>query len=235
MGSEDRLLYLWLATLTAALVVFGLSPHIDLAVSGFFYGPGTGFPLLQSAWIEAARLVLWTISEVFCLLALIGFVLALATGRDALRLPARVWGFVLALYVLGPGIIVNGLLKRYWGRARPDAIAEFGGDKVFSAPLIPSDQCAANCSFVSGEAAAATAIGITLFVILWHFRHGLTPAAWRVGRAIAIAVPVTGAAVRVIVGRHFLSDVIFAILIVSGIALALNRLILRGRGGSRQP
>ena len=50
--------------------------------------------------------------------------LATLALRGRTRVPARLWGFVVALYVLGPGLIVNALLKSYWGRARPAAVFE---------------------------------------------------------------------------------------------------------------
>ena len=228
MPTEGIALRVWLVSVMLTLGVFGVWPDVDLIVSGLFHDRAQGFWLADLRVIEVPRNVLWTASEVLALVSAIGLTVALVRRRPALWLPARIWGFVLALFAAGPGIIVNGLLKEYWGRARPDAIGQFGGDRRFTGPFLPADQCAHNCSFVSGEAAAAMALGISLYIMLRHLRPRLPRAVWRAGVLIALAVPPLGAAVRVMAGRHFLSDVICAGLIVAGLALLFDRLILRG-------
>lgn len=52
-------------------------------------------------------------------------------------------------------LIVNGIFKTFWGRARPRDIDLFGGSKAFSLPLEISNQCAWDCSFMSGHTAVA--------------------------------------------------------------------------------
>jgi lipid A 4'-phosphatase len=227
MPTEGIALRVWLVSVVLTLAVFGIWPQLDLALSGLFYDPAQGFWLAQLGVVEGLRTLIWDAAEVFLLLAAVGLTAALVRRRPAIWLPARVWGFVLALFGAGPGIVVNGLLKEFWGRARPDAVAQFGGDRMFTAPFLPTDQCAHNCSFVSGEAAAAMAMGIGIYVILRHLRPRLSPGVWWAGVGIAVAAPVLGAALRVIAGRHFLSDVICAGLIVAGLALLLDRLVLR--------
>ncbi|QLQ19882.1 MAG: phosphatase PAP2 family protein [Exiguobacterium profundum] len=66
-------------------------------------------------------------------------------------------GFVLAVYALGTGVLVHGLLKAYWGRARPAQVTEFGGIAAFTPPWLISQECTRNCSFVSGEVSGAVA------------------------------------------------------------------------------
>ena len=229
MRTENVALRLWLLSVMLTLVLFGVWPRLDVAVSGLFHDPGRGFWLADLGVVEVPRMLLWDAAGLFCVLAAIGLTAALVLRRPALGLPARLWAFVLALFVAGPGIVVNGLLKEFWGRARPDAIVLFGGDRRFTGPFLPADQCARNCSFVSGEAAAAMAMGIGLYVILRHLRPRLSPVVWRAGVGIAVAVPVLGAALRVVAGRHFLSDVICAGLIVVGLALLFDRLMLRAK------
>src|SRR5690606_18059807 len=153
--------------------------------------------------------------------------------RPLLGVDAREAGFIFLLYLLGPILLVNGVLKTYWGRARPVDVAEFGGAATFTPPWLPADQCVANCSFVSGEGSAATAL-LLAFVVL-------APDAWRLfpRRAFALyalaglVLPATGLALRIMTGRHFLSDTIFAVLLVLSLALGLLRLLLKGRCGSR--
>jgi lipid A 4'-phosphatase len=111
---------------------------------------------------------------------------------------------------------VNGILKEHWGRARPEQV--FGGEAEFTAPLVIADECARNCSFVSGEAAAAAALAIVVGALSWPT---LGPRGRR--RAVALLGSVASAAglMRVATGRHFLSDVVFAALVTAFVALAL--------------
>ncbi len=60
------------------------------------------------------------------------------------------WASSLAI---GPGLVVNTLLKDHWGRARPHQILEFGGTAHFSPAVLISDQCARNCPSHPGHAA----------------------------------------------------------------------------------
>ena len=53
------------------------------------------------------------------------------------------------------------MLKKFWGRARPNDILELGGKDNFSAWFQYSDACSANCSFVSGDAS----VGFSLIVL----------------------------------------------------------------------
>jgi lipid A 4'-phosphatase len=223
---REALIRAWLLSAVLAAVLFSAAPGLDVAVSGLFFSGGR-FWLSDVGWLDRLRHLLWDASVILILASIAGLVTAHATGRPALWLPGRVWVFVLLLYAAGPGLIVNALLKEYWGRARPANVEAFGGPAQFTAPLWPADQCGRNCSFVSGEAAAAVALGIAIFVMARHLRDRPGPAGMRRVVAAALVLAVTGSLLRLIAGRHFLSDVVFAWLIVAGLALMLDRLILR--------
>ena len=66
---------------------------------------------------------------------------------------ARCW-FLVAVLVVGPGLVANSIFKDNWGRARPREVVELGGTKPFTPPLLPATSCSRNCSFVSGEASS---------------------------------------------------------------------------------
>ena len=105
-----------------------------------------------------------------------------------------------------------------WGRARPANVGEFGGTAAFTPPLWPADECLRNCSFVSGEASGATALAVTI----WLLSAPIRPPWLRHGcRALAVGICLVCSSFRVVAGRHFLSDVVFAVLLVTGIALVL--------------
>jgi lipid A 4'-phosphatase len=204
--------------------LFLLWPEIDLAVSRPFYVPGQGFPLAEAAWAEALRWLIWRMSEGVVALSLL--LLGLAAIRRSLgSLGAREGGFILLLYGLGPGLLVNGILKSYWGRARPASVTEFGGTLDFTPPLLIADECTRNCSFVSGEGAAAVALCISLIVILSRFRDRLSPFLFRALVSVAVFIALAGSLLRIAAGRHFLSDTLFAAVLVLAIAAALAPLL----------
>ena len=216
------------AVFGAACVLFLVWPEIDLQVAALFHVPGTGFPAQSNATLGLLRETIWNLSIVLALTALAGGLVFAFTRRDLFGVPGGVWQFVALLYLLGPGLLVNGVLKSLWGRARPDQIVEFGGTASFSPAWVISDQCARNCSFVSGEGAGGAALVIGGLVVLMALRRRLGgPVLW-IAQGALIAAGLTGAAMRVGFGRHFLSDTVFAALLVGLIAIALWPLVSRG-------
>ncbi len=108
MRIETGLIWGLLAACTVTMVIFGIWPGIDLAVSGAFHS-ADGFAVKQTGAVEAVRNVIWDATLVVPLVALM--LLPLVWGlKRSLLLTARGWGFVLALFLIG------GVLK---GRASP--------------------------------------------------------------------------------------------------------------------
>ncbi|MCC0062522.1 MAG: phosphatase PAP2 family protein [Defluviimonas sp.] len=228
-GDLGRAWILLAAAYAAAAVIFSLWPGIDLWVSGLFYRPGAGFFLARSGALELLRETVWGAS-VLVALAAAGLLVLSALGRPLPIGTRAEAAFVFLLYLLGPVLLVDGLLKRFWGRARPASVTEFGGTLDFTVALVPADQCHRNCAFVSGEGAAAAALGVTFALVLPRLLPQLPPRMRRPMIALAILLPLAGMALRVMTGRHFLSDTVFAVLFVMTIALALGRFLRRADG-----
>lgn len=205
MAIEPMRAVLGLALLLVAVAaLFLLFPSIDLAVSqGAFLG-ARRFLLSEVAAARAVNAATpWVVGATAAAILLTGLVVVLR-GRPFLGLDLRRVTFLILSFVTGPGLIANLLLKSYWGRARPNDIADFGGAAVFSPALLPADQCPTNCSFVSGDVAVAFAYVAVALVL---------PARWRpLGLAVALLLGLCIAALRVLQGAHFLSDVVFAAL-----------------------
>lgn len=88
-------------------------------------------------------------------------------------------------------------------------------------------QCARNCSFVSGETSSAVALGVAFWI---------ASAVWRLEnwqrlylRVAGVLIPVFVIVQRVTSGRHFLSDAVFATLLVLTLAWGLLALASRAR------
>lgn len=225
--TSNRTIALLVGLIGLTLLIFGLWPGIDLAVSGYFHD-ASGFPIKRNPWIEGLRDALWDASLLMPLLALI--LLIWAIWR---KTAARLWGYILALFLIGPGLFVNAGFKAFWGRARPTNITEFGGSAHFTPAWIISDQCARNCSFVSGEGAGATALTIALLLILYRFRLTLGPVLYRAGQVVALMLLGFVGWQRVASGGHFLSDVVLSMLLITLIAAVLARLMPNPATASR--
>ena len=99
--------------------------------------------------------------------------------------------FLLSSLIVGPGLLVNLVLKDNWGRPRPVMVGPFGGADPYVEVWKVTDFCARNCSFVSGEVSTAVWLTAIAFVI---------PRAWRLSVAIIAAVY----AGRLAFGGHFI-------------------------------
>jgi lipid A 4'-phosphatase len=209
------------ATGVAAGAVFLAAPEIDLAAARLFHAPGTGFVGQSLAWVHAVRWAFIVLYFGTIALCLAGLVAVWRRRAQFLTLGKVHWLFLAACLAAGPGLVANVVLKDQWGRPRPRQVVEFGGTRHFTPPLVMSDQCPRNCSFVSGEASST-------YVVLYA-AAALVPQ-WSV--ALVAAGTVGGLAtglVRMSQGGHFLSDVIFAGVFMALTVLALRALILRER------
>jgi membrane-associated PAP2 superfamily phosphatase len=216
------------ATLVAALV-FTFWPGLDLLASAPFHDTATGTWLAEAPALAFLREALWTGMELATLGFALLFLLALARRRAA-AVPARLWGFALLAMALGPGLLVNGLLKDNWGRARPRTVAAFGGEDVFTPAFEIADQCLKNCSFVSGEVAAAATLSLVLWLLASARLRG--PARPALAAALIAGTALAGF-LRLASGGHFLSDIVFAVLVTALLTLALWRLTASARAAPR--
>lgn len=208
----------WLfAAIGLFAALFLIWPEIDLAASAVFYDGG--FRLRYNKPLDQFRHIFLNLVTFSALFALGMFCRSATIGARRV-VPLQVWSFIAATFIAGPLVLVNSILKDHWGRARPADIMFFGGDATFTPPLIITDQCASNCSFVSGEGAAIATVMMVLWVVVWPKLNGV----WRIG-ALWLGLPFAtfGIALRVMMGRHFLSDTIFAILFCGVVAWVFYR------------
>lgn len=197
------------------LVPLVLFPQIDISLSGLFFEPERRIFVLRSHPLgDFVRKILPI------LLFILAGATAVAGGVAAWRrnpvmgISGRSALFVVAALALGPGLIVNLILKDHWGRPRPSTIAEFFGPNHYVPPFLISDQCLDNCSFPSGH--AALGFWLVAFALL-------TPPAWR-RRALwaAVGFGAMVGLVRIAQGGHFLSDVLVSGMIVVGLTCWLH-------------
>jgi len=201
-------------------------PQIDLAVTGLFHDPEHGFFLRENPVIRFFYSLVWWITA-GVLLSLLFFLLAAWTfyrKRAVCVRQRRTALYLLLVMIVGPGLLVNGVFKDHWGRARPSQVVEFGGAKQFTRAAVPADQCAKNCSFVSGHAS------VGFYFLALAFVLPRRRALWlSLGTGFGLFIGF----VRIAQGGHFFSDVIFAGIVVYLTALALHALLFRQPAESR--
>jgi lipid A 4'-phosphatase len=218
-AKETRRLLVAIAALTgvAASIVFVGWPELDLVAARFFNLGPRSFVFNHSDLAAALRfgfkLVTWAVG----IAAVLGIVLALARGKRLFGVSLKEWVVLALVLIVGPGLIANTLLKDNWARPRPMHVVEFGGPDQFTPVLARHGTCERNCSFISGEASSIFAIGFALALLMRRRRT-----AWIVGGAAA------GAAIgliRIGEGGHFLSDVVFAGVIMALVVALLHWLV----------
>jgi lipid A 4'-phosphatase len=209
--SEGRLL---LASSLLAALVFTLFPQIDLWASGGFYRPGDGFFLNLNPILQGLKQgTLWLMRAIALGLIVLG-ALAWFSHEGWLARHRKSVVYLMLVALIGPGLIVNGLLKEGWGRARPNEVQQFGGQRQFTPALVPASECDHNCSFSSGHAAAG-------FYLL-SFGY-VTRRRRKLWLGIGLAAGALLSAARVMQGGHFLSDVLFSGLITWATAYLVAR------------
>lgn len=112
--------------------------------------------------------------------------------------------FIILSVSIGAGLLVNGILKEHWGHPRPDAIAQFGGSGRYAPPWAkrPSGN---GESFPSGH--AAIAFSYIVFYFILRIPHPKLARAFFWGAIFLGSLMGLG---RVVQGRHFLSDILWA-------------------------
>ncbi len=199
--------------------LFAVYPSWDVWVAARFFDPEAAkFPLaINHEWNLVRRAANW-VPFLLLLPALFALVRKLVFPSERMRMAPSIVLYLLASFLIGPGLTSNLLLKENWGRPRPNSVQQFAGTAAFQPWWRPSGTCKRNCSFVSGEASQA----------YWTVAPAsLAPPQIRpiaLGAAVVFGTAV--GSLRVVFGRHFVTDILFAGLITIAIVMALYRLLL---------
>ncbi len=187
----------------------------DLEVQTFLYREAWSlgdYPALKALYHYGNIPALLTV--LYCLYALgrIYFSGTSAMYRKLLLYP-------ILVLILGPGLLVNSILKDNWGRPRPRDITEFGGKYAYESPLV-YDNTSPGKSFPCGHATMGFYFYALAFVAGRKSRIRfieLAAFATLFGGAIGFA--------RMAQGGHFLSDVIWAGALIYLVSFAVWRIL----------
>jgi lipid A 4'-phosphatase len=218
-GYRELLILGGVAILTT--LVFWLT-DLDIRVSRLFFVPGSS----DQPWIHG-DFVLWRLAYksdryltiTLAVISLSAIAVGLASRR---RRQLFLYGlFILLSTSIGAGLLVNETFKEHWGRARPDSIQEFGGSRRYIPPLAKGPPGGGH-SFASGH--ASIGFSFLAFWFIWRGRRrrlamGALIGALALGSLLGLA--------RIIQGRHFLSDVLWAFFISYFVCAALHHVVFR--------
>jgi membrane-associated PAP2 superfamily phosphatase len=189
------------------LSVLTLLLRLDRQFADFFYNAET------RSWAWSGLLVerlIYKLSPVPAFLMFGGGALAALASIRVERL--RSWrrtGLCFALcMLLGPGLVVNGVFKEFYGRPRPKQTTEYGGSMEFRPVWVVGIPRKAK-SFPCGHASIGFFFMAGYFV--WYKRNRKTAHAWLVfgllyGSVIGLA--------RMAKGGHWFSDVVWSAVFV---------------------
>lgn len=212
---------LWLLAAVAVYAALFLSfPEIDRWAQQWVVGRDGWFLLADVPW---AALVNQSLDLLLAAMLLAAGRLAIqaALGWPFRGIGLRDVGYVATVFLVGPVLLTNLVFKDQWGRARPIQVEASQGVDIFTPPLVLSDACPRNCSFPSGDAAAAYALLAPALLL---------PRRWRAfGIAAALAIGSFYGGIRILQGAHYLSDVIFAGLLSALVATGLHPLVFGSR------
>jgi lipid A 4'-phosphatase len=210
----QKYIFIWIWALTALCIIFFIFPELDIQISKIFYTEKEGFFYAQNAFVQIVfqlvPLLTYTAAIIYFTIGLYQYFIYKKFSKILL--------YLIVTLIIGPGILVNSVLKNNFGRARPKNIIEFGGNSTFHSLMVLSNQCSTNCSFSSGHAAAAYYFTNISF-ILPHRRQ-------KVAFYLAMAFGTLVGIMRIMQGGHFASDVLFSCLIVLLVNYFCKKLII---------
>jgi membrane-associated PAP2 superfamily phosphatase len=218
-----RIIFIILAGLAVLTgIIFAVAPGLDLAVASFFHEIGVrdSMPRLYRA-IEVARSFEPAVTTLAIAPAIVAVIVKMFWPKRRTVMSGRAALFLILTLVLGPGLLVNAVLKDHWSRPRPGMVTTLGGDMDFKPWWDPRGACRANCSFVSGETSSAVWLAAPALLV---------PVPWRyaaLGGVVVYACVI--AFMRLLLGGHFLSDVIFAAIFTGLVIWTVHGLLFRWR------
>ncbi len=187
-------------------VFFKMYPQIDIVAASQFYNETERFFLANHPLSMFVYHGVHYLTGIMATVFILSLIYMFVTKKAIFGIGKKTVAFMLAALILAPGLVTNTILKDNVGRPRPDAVIEFGGPHTFVPPFTISNACDKNCSFVSGHASLGFYLMVFGLVATGARRKYLLSAGFLAGVVIGF--------VRIIQGRHFFTDVVFAFFFV---------------------
>ena len=142
-------------------------PKLDLLFSSVYYNFTSGNFIYQenNAIVRFFYLIIPLLTKLFLIFVFIYLIYHVIKTKKLNVFYKSSASYLIVAALIGPGLIVNSVLKNYYGRARPAQIVEFGGTKSFAPPFSYTTECQANCAFPSGHASMAFYFSALAYVL----------------------------------------------------------------------
>ncbi len=210
----------WVLPLFVLVAIAPFSTQIDLSISSYFYRDGH-FTSNHYVWL------FYKYGEYIGLLvAFICGVVAIYTLLTQRFTYLTRGAFVAVItFVIGSGLITNGLFKNLWGRPRPRQIEQFGGTKAFTPFYQPNWTFPVKDdkqkSFPSGHASVGFFF-LVFAIIGWRERNRLLT--W-LGVIAGLGMGINLSLIRIMQGGHFFTDTLASALVMWYTGLAVTYFI----------
>lgn len=211
------------------VVVFSIFPELDIIVSSLFYNEASNnFPIYSN---PISRAVYYMVRYFSILMFFVGagcffydfivrkisFFEIFSPIRKFFKISARQGLYLASVIFVIPYFTIHYIFKPLWGRARPYQINDFSGVLDFT-PIYHFNPSWELSSFPSGHTSMAFSAFALYYVVPERYRAKLLPIIW--------LWAILGGVNRIVVGGHFLSDVIASAIITLFGVVALKKLIL---------
>ena len=202
---DFNLFSLCLIALLILIIFISVGNSLDIFVSELFFLDNNVFVLQSLSYITilAREFFLPFLILYILIFPIIGLYIPISKIYFNFVFDIKKIIFTWLFFLFNNLVIVNLLLKSFWGRARPNEISTLGGKEDFSPWFQITDACNSNCSFVSGDAS----VGFSLIILF--FLTGNKKFFW-----MAIISGFFLGSIRILEGGHFLSDILLASFII---------------------
>jgi membrane-associated PAP2 superfamily phosphatase len=205
------------ATLLGALSALIHVLNLDLSIEALFYHPVDGWLWRHTQPWET----LYRWGTIPGLLLTIGSLGALSFGLATRRWATYQRGLLIISLtaILGAGLLINGVLKPYWGRPRPREVQTFAGEWTYRAPHQRGTPGQGE-SFPCGHCTMGY-----LFVTLFFLRRQ-APRLAVVGGSFGLLYGTLMGIARMVQGAHFPTDVLWSLGLIWLTAAVLHYFLL---------
>lgn len=207
---NNRLVYNSTIISFILLLLVTFIPAMDIDFSKLFYDSENGFIYRNNIIVKLFFVIIPILIKILLLITSV-YLLYLIIKYKSFSKIILSWSFYLIIATaIGPGLLVNSILKENFGRARPIQIVNFNGAKNFTRAFSITNECVHNCSFSSGHAAMGYSFTSFAYIFPYIFFTRIYSVALCFGSLVGLS--------RILMGGHFLSDVLascFIILIVN--------------------
>lgn len=218
----------WLLPLFFLLLLTPFTPWLDLSIATLFYDPHPSVNHFISNstldWIYTYALIP---GQLLATGAVLVFLLSyLISSWKKWRSPSLVLILTLAI---GAGFVSHVLLKDHWGRPRPKQVDHFGGAQPFRPYYKPNffHQPEPSKSFVCGHCT----MGFYFFALALVGKRLKSPLLYWGSFIFALGLGTLLGIGRMMQGGHFLSDVLWAGVIMWLAALTMDWLVYAAEEG----